>query len=267
MGLDWAPLHPSGGALVTPPRPLAPLSGLDTAAVAALFLAEGALLFRGFDVDGRSFEWFAERFSDAFCVDAGATRAAVPHLEPPTRQVISARPERPFGLHAEMASSTPQRPRLLWLLCVAAPLEGGETWVCDGQRVYDALSPRAREIFGPGVQVRHGSKPPVPVLSQAPGAQRPAFANALVGRTGYATIARQATFADGRPLDAAAWQEARDASVALTVPVRWQEGDLLMLDNLRFMHGRPAFAADELRVLYSRVAWALRASLAYTEGG
>ena len=229
---------------------------LEPAAIAALLRAHGAVLFRGFLPDESAFEELTEEFSTRFLVDEGVTRGLVPHRQAATQRVVAPQPQRPFGLHAELASSTPQRPHLLWLYCVHPPSEGGATLLCDGAALYRALSPPTRRLFA-GAWVRHRGRAPVPALMRSPYALEPAFANALVGRSTYAAIQRLVTWADGQPLPQAAWEEARQCAVELTVSVRWQSGDVVMIDNLRCMHGRTSFPPADPRTLYSRVAWDL----------
>jgi alpha-ketoglutarate-dependent taurine dioxygenase len=240
------------------PRRSDRVTGLDVGDIAAALRAHGAVLFRGFLPDEGAFEALTEVFSERFLIDEGVTRAVVPHLDPPTRQVVSPQPEYPFGLHAELATSTAVRPHLLWLYCVHPAASGGETLLCDGAALYEALSASTRAALGPGVLVRHAGREPVPLLSQARYAAAPAFANALVGRPSYAALAGWVTLSDGAPIPREAWEEARAVAESLTVAIRWQSGDLLMIDNLRCMHGRRPLPSGDPRTLYSRVAWDLR---------
>lgn len=242
------------------PRWLERICDLDPEHIAATLRQRGAILFRGFLPDESAFEYTTEYFSERFMLDEGPTRLPVSHRDPPTRRVVSARPEQPFGLHSELATSTASKPHLIWLYCVEPPRSGGATILCDGAALYRALSQGSRDTFSPQARVLHSGRSPVPVLSKAPYASEYAFANALVGRPTYAALSRSATWADGRPLPRPAWQEARDLAAQLTVPIHWQCGDLVMIDNLRWMHGRQPYPAGDPRTLYSRVAWDLRPS-------
>ena len=71
------------------------------------------------------------------------------------------------------------------------------------------------------------------------------FARYYLGRPGFPL------FDDGSPVPDAVLDEVMSVAEALSVPVRWQAGDLLMLDNSRFMHGREAVVADDGRLIAS----------------
>jgi hypothetical protein len=112
----------------------------------ALLLKAGAVLFRGFDVEG----------VDAF--DA-VSRALLPSLQPyvegqsPRTRVsgnIYTSTEYPsrysITLHSELSyAKTP--PRRILFHCETAPVEGGETPIVDCRQVYRALEPAVRERF------------------------------------------------------------------------------------------------------------------------
>jgi alpha-ketoglutarate-dependent taurine dioxygenase len=61
-------------------------------------------------------------------------------------------------------------------------------------------------------------------------------------------LPRHAHFGDGSPIDEADLARIRDAFAAHTVMFPWQSGDVLVLDNMAFAHGRRPFEGDR-RVL------------------
>lgn len=65
----------------------------------------------------------------------------------------------------------------------------------------------------------------------------PAFANALLGPS-YNYEKPVYRFADGREVDEAIFAEVEALCAPLTRELAWQDGDVLVLDNKRFMHGR-----------------------------
>jgi hypothetical protein len=60
-------------------------------------------------------------------------------------------------------------------------------------------------------------------------------------------------FGDGTAIDADAMATAIRLAETLTVDLQWQQGDVALIDNLRVMHGRRAFAGER-RVLASLMA-------------
>lgn len=59
-------------------------------------------------------------------------------------------------------------------------------------------------------------------------------------------------FEDGSKIPDAVIQEVRAVTDRLTIKVEWQAGDIVMLDNLKLMHGRRAFS-DPDREIYVRL--------------
>lgn len=51
-----------------------------------------------------------------------------------------------IGLHVEHGTN-PLTPHLTWFYCERAATKGSQTTVCDGYRVWEALSPATRELF------------------------------------------------------------------------------------------------------------------------
>ena len=49
--------------------------------------------------------------------------------------------------------------------------------------------------------------------------------------------------ADGTPIRDDVLAEALSVSDACTVDLKWASGDLVMVDNMRFMHGRRSFSS------------------------
>jgi len=66
-------------------------------------------------------------------------------------------------------------------------------------------------------------------------------------------LPQSVTFADGTPIPAEYVTQVRDRGLALAVDVDWQEGDLLVIDNVLVAHGRRPFAGSR-RVLVAMSA-------------
>lgn len=59
-------------------------------------------------------------------------------------------------------------------------------------------------------------------------------------------------FEDDSEIPAAVHAEVKAVSDQLTLPIQWQQGDVLMIDNTRFLHGRRAYS-DSQRNIYVRL--------------
>lgn len=68
----------------------------------------------------------------------------------------------------------------------------------------------------------------------------------------YANASNRVYFGDGEELDDAVVEQLIDVHDRLAHPHRWASGDLLLLDNRRFMHGRRMTSAPCDRLLVSR---------------
>lgn len=61
---------------------------------------------------------------------------------------------------------------------------------------------------------------------------------------GEENLPRHATFGDGGSIPAAMLEEIRAAYAACSVPLEWQAGDLALLDNMLYVHGRAPYAGE-----------------------
>lgn len=84
----------------------------------------------------------------------------------------------------------------------------------------------------------------------------PAFINNVFAMTQWESLGvktRVVRLEDGTPLPDTVVAELRRVEEQTTLPVAWQPGDVLMVDNSRFLHGRRAFD-DRRREIYVRLA-------------
>lgn len=70
-------------------------------------------------------------------------------------------------------------------------------------------------------------------------------------------LPHQTYFGDGTPIDDADMQQIREAYAANTIRFDWRAGDVLLLDNMRFSHGRDPYcgARQVLAVLADPMSW------------
>lgn len=246
---------------------------LDRTGLIHLYKAHGALLFRGFDTDVAQFRGFAQKFCSTSVVNESPGREAV---DPAAHIYTVDAGTRAFPLHPEL-SREPWKPDVAFFGCLSAPGEGGKTTICDGVALVRALPPALTEALAsrrlvyvqstwpslleywlgtPAPTDSQLANPPAgcpyqfrrlpqgiarifsrPALHKPMFADAPAFGNFLLfaralGRSDSVVLD------DGRPLPDQWVKVIAAAADRLAVPIDWRRGDLLMLDNTRFMHGR-----------------------------
>lgn len=260
---------------------------VDPARVIDLFKRHGALLLRGFGADLDAFRRFAGQFCATSVFNESPDRALLD--EEHHIQSVNGGAEA-FPLHPEL-SREPWKPDACFFHCLSPPRSDGRTTLCDGVEIVKALPAGLREELGrrrllyrqfatpealafwlgtstpgdddlahppaacpytftrePGGIVRQFTRPAlhIPMFTAAPAfGNFLLFARFLLGRADFPV------FSDGQRVPEPWLQAIKRASDALTVPVGWQRGDLLMLDNSRFMHGRTAITDTAERQIAS----------------
>ncbi|HEX8062110.1 MAG TPA: TauD/TfdA family dioxygenase [Allosphingosinicella sp.] len=249
---------------------------VDPSAIVDLYKAHGALLLRGFELDVPRFNAFARQFCSTSVVNESPGRSPID----PDNHIHSVDAGTgPFSLHPEL-SREPWKPDAAFFACLSAPSRGGATTICDGvDLVRQMPEPVRRGLEGRRllhikqtwpelVEYWLGTRDPSdellanppescpyqfrrfesdiiriftrPALHRPMFIDAPAFGNFLLfarfnnRRIGYPLLD------DGNPVPDP-WLEAiRATGEGLSVAIAWQRGDVLMLDNTRFMHGRTA---------------------------
>ena len=258
---------------------------VDAARLEAIFRDHGAVLLRGFGADVPRFDRLARRLCSTAVVNESPGRILL-NGQGDVRSVDSGTDA--FNLHPEL-SREPWKPDAALFACLSPPGEGGATLVCDGAAVVDALPAWLRDalsgrrlvypqpVWPELLEFWLGTETPSEALLAAPPPtcpyrfrwaegrlwrvfSRPAFHQPLFSEDqAFGNFLLFARFNNGRvgfPLldDGSvipdAWLlEIKRMADSLAVPVRWQQGDVLILDNSRFMHGRTAITnANERRI-------------------
>jgi alpha-ketoglutarate-dependent taurine dioxygenase len=251
---------------------------LSIANVIDLFKSSGILLFRGFGVTHETMKAFSEHFSSRFTRDQER-----PLVDSPDGFVSLVEPEMDaIGPHCENGN-TPFQPEAVWFCCDVPAAQGGETLFWDGVQVWDELSHPLRQLFatqkvkyvktysadqwqhflGSGATIADVKR----ILDQLEGTQysinddesvclsyvcsamiktryshQDAFVNSLL------VFKDKVMFEDGSPIPDSAFDEIETVMERLTGEISWQPGDLVMIDNSRFLHGRRAFNDDRRRI-------------------
>lgn len=247
---------------------------LDEQDVQTAFETHGALLLRGFSFDVEGFRAFAERLCPLSVFNESPDRR---QLDPSSNiQTVNLGTD-PFPLHPEL-SREPWRPDACVFACFDPPVSDGQTTFCDGTAIVQALPSalvdemRERQLLyiqpaGPqALQYWLGSAQPNDAALESPPPHCPykfrriqgrifrIFERPLLDRSrfgGHLVWANFLLFArdylqrpnfpcldDGKPVPERWMELVREASQRLTHDVNWQKGDILIVDNSRFMHGR-----------------------------
>lgn len=238
-----------------------------------LFELYGLILFRGFEVTHEQMKKFSAQFSNRYVIDP--TKEDIGYVDGFLIQLADYGTHH-IGPHCENAS-TPFVSDVIWFCC-AVPVEGGETFFWNGVRVWEELSEQVKQLFLSqkvkywrdipvdqwklflgtdstitnvkqlldnieGINYRINDDESIYMEYTCSAIKKPnfddkiAFANSVM----YEYERQRISLEDGSPIPDAAIAEIKAIMSRLTEAIPWQIGDLAMIDNSKFLHGRPAF--------------------------
>jgi hypothetical protein len=247
---------------------------IDEAVLESEFRRQGALLLRGFDFDVETFRRFADRLCTASVFNESRNRALI---DPASNIQSVDLGTNPFPLHPEL-SREPWRPDVCLFACFQAPTRGGETTICDGVEIVRRLpSAMVKEMLGRSLLYCQPATPEVLEYwlgTRSPDAERlaspppecpysftevngrifrcfsrpflhkpmfhdaPAFGNFLLFARLALRVPHFPLLDDGQIVPPEWVKAVCEAAAAVTYALRWRRGDILIVDNSRFMHGR-----------------------------
>jgi hypothetical protein len=248
-------------------------------------------LFRGFHLDLDRFSQFTDQFCNQYVSNKSPGREV---LSDDGRIQTVNLGHRHFPLHPEI-SREPWQPDVAWFACKKPADEGGETTICDGIEIAKAFSPALiahlqqnhlahtlatdlgwcseflRKADLTIEEIGRFSDPAVfmftvanqqllrtylrPMLHKPMFSPEWAYGNFLVFARRRLKVKNFPVYANGREVSDQLVLEIESISNDLAYALRWQENDLLMLDNTRFMHGRNPIANPDSRRIYTQFGY------------
>ena len=251
-----------------------------------LFKSAGVLLFRDFRVTHEQMKMFAELFSSKFIQDYDRPQVDVDKFVHFVDEGTDSSPP-----HSEHAYS-PFRPDVIWFCCAVPASQGGETLFWDGVRMWEEMSQETKQLFiSKKLKFCHQNisidmlKKLEPSVSSSDEVQQIMdslegvnyqindnqtisieYVCSAVVKTKYENQdafansfwvmqknTEEATFEDGSRASDEVTNELQKLFDKLTEEILWQTGDLVMIDNSRFMHGRREFN-DNRRQIFSTLS-------------
>lgn len=253
-----------------------PLSTLPVEELIAAYKRYGAVLLRGFEVDLIQFRDLTRSLCTGSVFNESGGRLVIDREQ--NIQTVNLGYE-PFPQHPEL-SREPWKPDICFFWCMKAPSKGGETTVCDGVEIVrrlppavkDALSKRQLRYHQPATAAECAfwlgspepdaatlANPPPhcpysferingtvhryflrPVFHKPMFSDEPAFGNFLFFGRYFNRQRYFPTFENGETVPDDLVAGVKAVSDEVESPVAWQPGDIVILDNTRFMHGRRA---------------------------
>jgi alpha-ketoglutarate-dependent taurine dioxygenase len=252
------------------------LSTLSIAEFIAAYKRYGAVLLRGFEVDLSEFRDLTQSLCFGSVFNESPGRVVIDREQ--NIQTVNLGYE-PFPQHPEL-SREPWKPDICFFWCIKSPSKGGETTVCDGVEIVRRLPPAVKNAFSrrrlryqqPATAAEIAfwlgshepdaatiANPPVhcpysfvrnngeihryflmPALHKPMFSDEPAFGNFLFFGRYFNRQRIFPTFENGESVPDDLLAEVKAVSDQVESPVAWQPGDIVILDNTRFMHGRRA---------------------------
>nr|WP_310523094.1 TauD/TfdA family dioxygenase [Polymorphobacter sp.] len=255
--------------------------------VMTLLKAHGALLLRGFGTNLARMNDFTGQFCSGSVFNESPDRQLLDAAN--NIQSVNGGTAA-FPLHPEL-SREPWKPDVCFFACLVPPRALGSTTVCDGVELVRQLPAELRAALTgrrlryvqvaapemleywlgtPEPSDAQLAAPPThcpygfvriggvigrwftrPVLHTPMFTDAPAFGNFLLFSRYYNNQTGFPCLDDGTVVPDAWLDVIKAVGDALKAAVVWQAGDLLMLDNSRFMHGRTAVVEDDVRLIAS----------------
>ena len=247
--------------------------------IVSLFEKYGVILFRGFDLKPERITNFTDLYTEKYARDAYRRKS---RFEGKNIHDVDLGNDA-HTLHSE-GSYSPASPEIIWFFCNIPPEKGGETLLCDGVKLWESLEIKTKEYFL-GKPLRFNLEIPTGIcrkvktrqtwISNTPGtkgyidwgngtfvfrqyvyAVQPmrngrslSFSNHLLAELGKDPQIKnkEMLMANGEIISNKYLDEIGNKSDMLTYGHNWENNDLLMIDNKRFMHGRRAFDKGVVR--------------------
>lgn len=245
----------------------------------------GALLLRGYKVELNDFRGLTERLCSGSVFNESPDRKVVDAER--NIQTVNGGLEA-FPLHPEL-SRTPWKPDVCFFWCASPPSTSGETLVCDGVDIVRRMPQALRAAFeNRRLLYLHAAAPdecrfwlgsPQPTddmlrnpprgcpyrfrrfqgkvlrVFSRPALHKPMFTNELAFGN-FLLFARYLlsnrtlpVFDSGEQVSDELVAQVKAVADPITYPVQWRQGDIAILDNTRFMHGRNAIVDAEERLI------------------
>lgn len=229
----------------------------------------GIILFRNFMIDPNRFNKFVKKFTLKFSNDATRRKLRFDNIN--LRNVDSGNHQ--IELHSE-SSFTITCPEIIWFYCIIPPQknEGGNTKICDGINLWEKLNIDTKKFFLKNPVIFHNKiklsdnkniknqkwflnkigcydevidwkngflyfKYKKFLVNKINDFDKFIFANHLLSVKQEEQIIK-CTYDNNKKIPKKIMQEIYDKAEYLTFNHKWQKGDLLMINNKRFIHGR-----------------------------
>ena len=268
------------------------IQDIDHDFIISSFEKKGIIIFRDFLFDPAKVTEITDKFTLTYANDAPRRENLFENKNIST--VDLGFHEMP--LHSE-ASYSPSWPEILWFVCLAPSIKGGQTTICDGIKLWENLSAETKNFFlshpikfeleFPVLQIKEGRGKRnwmLNVLGSYNGEidwdkgifsvnqvrsavtesrilDKLAFSNHLMIIFSNEPQIKKYYINNGEPIPKEYKKEIKTKSEDLTYEIQWKVGDLAMVDNRRFMHGRRTYDPNQKRKIIN--IQTLKANFAY----
>ena len=274
-------LFDNGGACIDSKNNQKDIKKLNYNKIVSVFEEYGVILFRNYSINPKNLNSITNKYTESYAVDAERRKKRFNNKI--IRNVDLG--EKDILLHSE-ASFAPAWPEIIWFYCITPPkYSGGTTTLCDGVKLWKSLSFDTKNFFllnpinyklkiqiekkkipqknkrrkwmigniGSGNGYVDWNKGILELslnrfaVNEGRKSNQLCFANHLLVKLNSENQLMKRSMSNGNKLPINFLREIKLKSNDLTYDHHWKKGDLLMIDNKRFMHGRRAYKKEDIR--------------------